>query len=163
ELLDIGENQDAETDGHDESPLVDTSDHTGAGLARSPNIPRFMPKPRRIEILAYADVQLLDVSGPLQVFASANDQLTRAARKAACEPLVVAAAAKVRTSSGLVLETAILPKPDVAVDTLIVPGGWGVNAACEDRDLADWIVRRSSEARRTASVCSGAFLLATAG
>ena len=30
-----------------------------------------MPKLRRIEILAYADVQLLDVSGPLQVFASA--------------------------------------------------------------------------------------------
>jgi transcriptional regulator GlxA family with amidase domain len=122
-----------------------------------------MPKLSRIEILAYPDVQLLDVSGPLQVFASANDQLTRAGGKAAYEPVVVAMAGKARTSSALVLETATLPSSDVAVDTLIVPGGWGVNAACEDRALLDWIVHRAGEARRTASVCSGAFLLATAG
>ncbi|TIU40037.1 MAG: AraC family transcriptional regulator, partial [Mesorhizobium sp.] len=38
-----------------------------------PIIPRFRPAMRRIEILAYPDIQLLDVSGPLQVFASAND------------------------------------------------------------------------------------------
>jgi transcriptional regulator GlxA family with amidase domain len=122
-----------------------------------------MPKLRRIEILAYPDVQLLDVSGPLQVFASANDQLTRAGGNAEYEPLVVAAAGKVRTSSGLVLEAATLPSSDIAVDTLIVPGGWGVNAACEDRALLDWIIRRAGESRRTASVCSGAFLLGTAG
>ena len=35
--------------------------------------------------------------------------------------------------------------------------------ACEDRPLLDWIARASSEARRTASVCTGAFLLARAG
>ena len=122
-----------------------------------------MPKLRRIEILAYADVQLLDVSGPLQVFASANDQLTRAGGKATYEPLVVAATDKARTSSGLVVEAAPLSGPNVEIDTLIVPGGWGVNAACEDRTLVDWVIRRSGEARRTASVCSGAFLLATAG
>ena len=49
------------------------------------------------------------------------------------------------------------------LDTLIVPGGWGVNAACEDGALVDWVRRRAGEAPRTASVCSGAFLLATAG
>src|SRR3954454_1131387 len=107
------------------SPRVDTHDDMRAALARSPNTPRFMPKLRRIEILAYPDVQLLDVSGPLQVFASANDQLTRAGGNAEYEPLVVAAAVKVRTSSGLVLEAATLPSSDIAVDTLIVPGGWG--------------------------------------
>ncbi|TGR12813.1 AraC family transcriptional regulator, partial [Mesorhizobium sp. M8A.F.Ca.ET.202.01.1.1] len=38
---------------------------------------------RRIEVLAYPDVQLLDVSGPLQVFASANDFTTQAGEPAA--------------------------------------------------------------------------------
>ncbi len=49
------------------------------------------------------------------------------------------------------------------IDTLIVPGGWGVNAACEDPELVQWIIGRSHDATRTASVCSGAMLLATAG
>ena len=49
------------------------------GLAKMPKTPRFAPERfRRIEILAFPDVQLLDVAGPLQVFASAND-LYRAA------------------------------------------------------------------------------------
>jgi transcriptional regulator GlxA family with amidase domain len=38
-----------------------------------PKTPRFTPKLRRIEVLAFPDVQLLDVAGPLQVFATAND------------------------------------------------------------------------------------------
>lgn len=44
-----------------------------------------------------------------------------------------------------------------------MPGGWGVNAACEDPELIQWIIGRSRDATRTASVCSGAMLLATAG
>ena len=46
-----------------------------------PKTPRFTPtRRRRIEILAFEGVQLLDVAGPLQVFASAND-LARGAGK----------------------------------------------------------------------------------
>lgn len=122
-----------------------------------------MPKPRRVEILAYPNVQLLDVSGPLQVFATANEQVTGAGGTAAYDAVVVAATDKVRTSAGLAVEAATLSRPKVAVDTLVVPGGWGVNAACEDARLVGWVRRRAGEARRTASVCTGTFLLATAG
>ncbi|BCG80245.1 GlxA family transcriptional regulator [Mesorhizobium sp. 113-3-3] len=118
---------------------------------------------RHIEILAYPDIQLLDVSGPLQVFASANDFRTQAGEPAPYEVTVVAASPRIRTSAGLVLETAALPPHGSRIDTLIVPGGWGVNAACEDPELVQWIVGRSHDATRTASVCSGAMLLATAG
>ena len=118
---------------------------------------------RRIEILAYPDVQLLDISGPLQVFASANDFRAQAGEPAPYELTVVAASPRIRTSAGLVLETAALPPHGSRIDTLIVPGGWGVNAACEDPELVQWIVGRSRDATRTASVCSGAMLLATAG
>src|SRR5262245_26016990 len=86
---------------------------------------------RRIELLAYPDVQLLDVSGPLQVFASANDFLMQAGKPSPYEVLVVAASPRIRTSAGLVLEAAALPAHGLEVDTLIVPGGWGVNAASE--------------------------------
>ena len=118
---------------------------------------------RRIEILAYPDIQLLDISGPLQVFASANDFRTQAGEPAPYEVAVVAASPRIRTSAGLVLEAAALPAHGLEIDTLIVPGGWGVNAACEDPELIDWVTRRSRDAVRTASVCSGAMLLATAG
>ncbi|MFK0686971.1 GlxA family transcriptional regulator [Mesorhizobium sp. IMUNJ 23033] len=118
---------------------------------------------RRIEILAYPDVQLLDVSGPLQVFASANDFKLQAGEPAAYEVVVVAASPRIRTSAGLMIETAALPPCELEIDTLIVPGGWGVNAVCEDPSLIDWVIGRSRGATRTASVCSGAFLLATAG
>lgn len=86
---------------------------------------------RRIEVLAYPDVQLLDVSGPLQVFASANDFKTQAGEPAAYQAVVVAASPRIRTSAGLALETVALPTRGLEIDTLIVPGGWGVNAACE--------------------------------
>ena len=118
---------------------------------------------RRVEVLAYPDVQLLDVSGPLQVFASANDFRTQAGEPVPYEVTVVAASPRIRTSAGLVLETAALPPHGSRIDTLIVPGGWGVNATCEDPELVQWIVGRSHDATRTASVCSGAMLLATAG
>ncbi|TPM96368.1 GlxA family transcriptional regulator [Mesorhizobium sp. B2-1-3A] len=118
---------------------------------------------RHIEILAYPDVQLLDVSGPLQVFASANDFRTQAGEPAPYEVTVVAASPRIRTSAGLVLEAAALPAHGPGIDTLIVPGGWGVNAACEAPELIDWVTGRSRDATRTASVCSGAMLLATAG
>jgi len=118
---------------------------------------------RRIEVLVYPDAQLLDVTGPLQVFASANDHLEMAGNPRPYEVLLVGRGSEIRTSSGVVLATAALPPGTVALDTVIVPGGWGVNIACEDRALVEWIARRSAEARRTVSVCSGAMLLATAG
>src|SRR5437868_445893 len=57
---------------------VDRPNLTGQALAEMPKSPRSPPSSRTgavriIEVLAYPSVQLLDVTGPLQVFASAND------------------------------------------------------------------------------------------
>lgn len=118
---------------------------------------------RRIEILAFPDVQLLDVAGPLQVFASTNDLLVNAGKPAHYQPVAVGAQTPIVTSSALTIGTSALPHASEALDTLIVPGGWGVYRACEDQQLVSWIAQRSKTARRTASVCSGAFLLASTG
>lgn len=118
---------------------------------------------RRIEVLAYPEVQLLDVAGPLQVFASANDAARMVGRPVPYAPVVVAAAARVVTSSGVALEAEAIGTIEGPVDTLIVAGGFGVYGACEDAALVAWIGERAKGARRAASVCSGAFLLAETG
>jgi transcriptional regulator GlxA family with amidase domain len=59
--------------------------------------------------------------------------------------------------------TAPLPDPAEPLDTLIVAGGQGVMRAADDPRLLDWLRSRANRARRIASVCTGAFLLAAAG
>ncbi|WP_081815717.1 GlxA family transcriptional regulator [Phyllobacterium sp. UNC302MFCol5.2] len=122
-----------------------------------------MPSARNIEILAFADAQVLDISGPLQVFSSANDFAAARSAPAPYRLTIVGMSSQIRTSSGLVLAAEPLPEHCRHLDTLVIPGGWGVNAACEDPELVEWVGQSSAQARRTVSVCSGAFLLATTG
>ena len=49
------------------------------------------------------------------------------------------------------------------IDTLIVAGGYGVREALANRALIDWLKGAATQVRRTASVCTGAYLLAEAG
>ena len=117
-----------------------------------------------IEVLAFPSVQLLDVTGPLQVFASANDLVAEAGRTPPYVIRVVAQGGQdVTASAGVGLVTSPLPPTDAALDTLMVPGGQGVEAAAADPALVDWVRARATQARRTASVCTGAFLLAASG
>jgi transcriptional regulator GlxA family with amidase domain len=134
------------------------------GLAEMPNLPQFPPNPHRVEVLAFPNVQLLDVTGPFQVFATANDLARQAGQPPPYALSVVSAApGAVVSSSGLTLLADALSPPDQPLDTLIVAGGAGVYAACVDVALVNWISRRAQQTKRTASVCSGAFLLAAAG
>jgi transcriptional regulator GlxA family with amidase domain len=148
---------------------MDKPNLTGHALAEMPKSPRSSPSvptgaARVIEVLAYPAVQMLDVTGPLQVFASANDLLTEAGGR---PPYVLRVVAKgkqgVTASAGLGIATSPLPRISAALDTLIIAGGPGVEAAAADPALVDWVRRRAEQARRVASVCTGAFLLATSG
>ncbi len=126
-----------------------------------PNDPPIPPRPRHIEVLAFPDVQLLDVTGPFQVFASTNDLVGHPAPYTM--NVVSTDPGPIASSSGLALFADALPPPGKSLDTLIIAGRAGVYPACEDARLVDWITRRAHDARRVTSVCSGAFLLATAG
>jgi len=129
-----------------------------------PKNPRFTPNmPVRVEILAFPKAQLLDIAGPLQVFASANEVIRAAGGVPPYRPVVVAAEPSVMTSAGLALATEPLSNVTLPLDTLVVSGGFGVNRACEEAPLVAWVAARAVMARRVASVCSGAFLLAEAG
>lgn len=131
-----------------------------------PMNPRFPPigRPQVVEILTFADGQLLDVAGPMQVFASCNDLMTAESGTAPYALCVVAkGGGQVIMSAGLALTAVDLPAAGTSVDTLIVAGGRGVEQAAGDACLLGWLRDRAGSARRTASVCTGAFLLAAAG
>ncbi len=144
---------------------VDKASLSRHALAEMPKSPRFTPNSSRIiEVLAFPSVQLLDVTGPLQVFASANDLVAEAGEERPYLPRIVARDGEsVQASAGVALATDILPATSTALDTLLVAGGPGVEAAAADPVLTRWVRTRAKTARRTASVCTGAFLLAASG
>jgi len=116
--------------------------------------------PHRVDILGFADAQLLDITGPAQVFASANELSPRGRLY---DIAVVAEGSEVQSSAGIVLGATPLPPAPAGPATVIVAGGHGVNAACDRPALAGWVRDRAAAGARMASVCSGAFLLAGAG
>lgn len=128
----------------------------------SPLISPIMPK--IIHVLAFENVQVLDVTGPLQVFASANDLARQRGLPLPYAVNVIATqAGPVMTSAGLALLAEALPAIDQPCDTLVIAGGWGVYGVAEDPTLVQWVRDKSRHTRRMASVCTGAFLLAASG
>lgn len=116
---------------------------------------------KTIAVLAVPGVQLLDVSGPLDVFAQANIEAGTTKyelRVVGCElgPLT--------SSSG----TRLLPDmiagahPD-RFDTLLVAGAPNARKMQLSTPLLKWLTATAKNSRRYGSVCSGAFLLAEAG
>jgi len=119
---------------------------------------------KTVYVLAFANAQVLDVTGPLQVFASANDLLRQQGLPAPYVATVIAdPGGAVPTSAGLALLAEPLPAPDAPSDTLIISGGWGVYAAAQAPHLVQWVAQQAGRSRRVASVCTGAFLLAASG
>ena len=68
-----------------------------------------------------------------------------------------------RATAGLAFSASALPPREAAVDTLVIAGGQGVRIAAQDSTLVEWLRSRAERARRVASVCTGAFLLGSAG
>lgn len=120
---------------------------------------------RRVAIVAFPDFQLLDVTGPWEVFARTTRWLREQGLAGGYAlALVATRRGSVTSSSGLPLAVSepvgALRAP---LDTLVVAGGTGTAAALRDRALLAFVKSAARRARRTASVCTGAFVLAEAG
>ena len=119
---------------------------------------------RNVHFIIFPDIHLLDLSGPFQVFSTANELMEKRGYQAPYSLHVVASeAGLVKTAASLPLLAEALPDVDSATDTLIVVGGPGVHAAVRDKTLEIWLKRHIPLARRVVAVCGGAFLLAAYG
>jgi transcriptional regulator GlxA family with amidase domain len=119
---------------------------------------------RRVVFVIYPGVTLLDVTGPVQAFSSANN--TEIANERCIYEVVIASpgGGPVVTDCLVDLGTVSLEQAAAQpIDTLIVAGGVGVFDALEQRGLVDWIKEQSADCRRVASTCMGSFLTAAAG
>lgn len=118
-------------------------------------------------MVGFPGAQVLDITGPLEIFKGASDVVT-------CRGLSAARAYEISlaTSTGDVFETSCgirlaadhaLEAVTCPIDTLLVSGGDGTPEAMRDKQLIAFLQRVAESARRVASICSGSFLLAQAG
>ena len=124
-----------------------------------------MPPVHRVVIAAFAPAQMLDVTGPLEVFSMANECAAAAGQPAPYAVAVAAAAAgPVMTSSGIALMASdSLYDSTLQADTLLLAGGSGARLAVADTRLIAALAALCRRVPRVGSICTGLFPLAATG
>ena len=137
------------------------------------------PAPKRVLMIAYDDVQILDITGPFEILAGVNDARLnpdawaldgyqpKPGETHPAYELTIAAETPgpFMTTSGMRM-VADIGFDDLTDDylqglhTLMVPGGEG---AMRDPKVLDVVTRAGAKAERITSVCTGTFILAEAG
>ncbi len=134
--------------------------------------------PFEIAILAFDGVEALDLAGPYEVFTTASRVAKKLLNGVAnmapdeAKALTMAANWRVRcvaeTPASVAARAGLRLLPDATLaempqcDVLIVPGGV-VNEVATSRAVLDWVRAQHVHTQITASVCTGAFVLAAAG
>lgn len=124
-----------------------------------------MAMTRAITMFAYDEANAVDVAGPLQVFATANDYVEGAYQSCLVAPRKrVAQGTAMRMSNGLQLQAdRFVGDAPWPMHTLLIAGGQGSRQVASDTVVLRWLTACASRATRVASVCTGAFVLAAAG
>jgi transcriptional regulator GlxA family with amidase domain len=120
---------------------------------------------KRVGILVFPDVEVLDFCGPFEVFSVTrlNEELRRE-EPSPFEVLIVAEhPGPVVTTGGM----KVTPDPTIdacpPLDILVVPGGWGTRAEVKNARLLAWIKDRAAHVETLTSVCTGSMLLGQVG
>jgi transcriptional regulator GlxA family with amidase domain len=113
---------------------------------------------RRIGFLIFPDFQILDLTGPLAAFQAAD-----ALGGGDCYRLTVMSRDGGLVPSSAALAVTTVPAKGQRFDTFMVPGGRGTRSLSVAEEHASLVRKIAARSRRTASVCTGAFMLAAAG
>ncbi len=120
---------------------------------------------KRVGILVFPDVEVLDFCGPFEVFSVTRlNEDRRRQEPSPFEPVLVA-----ETKATVVATGGLKVIPDYTIDAcpplaiLVVPGGWGTRTEIKNVRLLQWLAERSKEIETLTSVCTGAMLLGQAG
>ena len=132
------------------------------------NTPSFEASTRRIVFVSGPAVEILDLVGPLQVFARASDM--HAQTSPGSPPIYSVEVVSISTSRSLVANCGVRITADRTfrevrgkIDTLLVAGGDAIEQNEINPAAVRWLKRISPRIRRVGSVCTGAMLLARAG
>ncbi len=121
--------------------------------------------PLIVGILIFDDVEILDVTGPFEVFAVTR--LNEKQRLQQSSPFKVYLISE--TKNQILAIGGLRLTPDVTIsecqelDLLIIPGGWGTRKESKNKILLNWIGNQFTNDRLIASVCTGSSLLGKAG
>jgi len=108
----------------------------------------------KIAILLFDNFTVLDVAGPYEVLSNIpNSEICFVTKK----PGVYKNSRGLQISAEYSLDN--VPEPEIVV----IPGGFGIDAILDDKQILDWINKVHETSQWTTSVCSGALLLAAAG
>jgi copper(I)-binding protein/putative intracellular protease/amidase len=107
---------------------------------------------KKVAILIFDNVQIIDYTGPYEVFGAAGLQVFTVATSTA--PITTAMGMKVTPHYAL--------DDAPAAEVLLIPGG-GIFATQQDPSVLKWIQERSKQAQYVMSVCNGAAILAKTG
>jgi transcriptional regulator GlxA family with amidase domain len=120
---------------------------------------------KRVGILVFPDVEVLDFCGPFEVFA--GTRLSEARRREEPSPFEIVLVAEregaVAAAGGLKVVPDFTLDSCPPLDVLVVPGGWGVRTEIENERLLAWLAERGRGVETLASVCTGSMLLGRAG
>jgi putative intracellular protease/amidase len=115
--------------------------------------PQTENKPPTVGIVLFNGVQIIDYSGPWEVFGQAGFRVHTVAET--LEPVTTAFGQKV------IADYSFDNSPKL--DILLIPGGGGTRREVNNPHLIKWIQDNAKDANYVMSVCTGAFLLAKAG
>jgi transcriptional regulator GlxA family with amidase domain len=120
---------------------------------------------RRVGILVFPEVEVLDFCGPFEVFSVTRlDEDKRRQSKSPYEVVLIAENPGVVVATGGLKVVADHGLDDCPLlDLLVVPGGWGTRREMNNHRVVDWLSEKAREVTMLTSVCTGALLLGRAG
>ena len=123
---------------------------------------------RNVGILLFDGVEVLDFAGPFEVFSRTRlDPGVESRRSDDSAPFRVFTVARstdfVRATGDLKVIPHFSFEDVPPIELLVVPGGFGTRALLEDDEVLGWIRSTAAAAQQVTSVCTGSFILATAG
>jgi transcriptional regulator GlxA family with amidase domain len=119
---------------------------------------------RTVGILLFDDVEVLDFAGPFEVFSAARPAGETSDELRLFQVVTIAEEPRTaRCRGGLLVQPHATIAEHPPLDLLVVPGGQGTRRERYNTRLLDWIAAQDQHTELTASVCTGAFLLAERG
>jgi transcriptional regulator GlxA family with amidase domain len=119
---------------------------------------------KRVGILVFPDVEVLDFTGPFEVLTLVR--LNEERRWDEHSPydviLIAESMAEIKASGGMRVAPDYTTDDCPKLDVLVIPGGWGTRREINNQRLIKWIAKQGSDVETLTSVCTGSLLLGQA-